>query len=176
MIVIARAVALSIALVIPTSIHAQAPYPNRPVRMIVPFPPGGPTDVIARLIAQKFSERLIASAAGHIKGGSLRAIAVSSPQRSSALPDVPTLAEAGASGQESEIIAGVLAPGGTPPQIIDRLHRAIVKVVAAPDVRERLATLGFEPIAGTPKEFADRIRQEIAQWAKVIRSAGIKLQ
>jgi tripartite-type tricarboxylate transporter receptor subunit TctC len=118
----------------------------------------------------------IASAAGHIKGGSLRAIAVTSAQRSSSLPDVPTLGEAGASGQESEIIAGVLAPGGTPPEIIDRLNREIVKVVAAPDVSERLATLGFEPIAGTPKEFADRIRQEIAQWAKVIKSAGIKAQ
>jgi tripartite-type tricarboxylate transporter receptor subunit TctC len=118
----------------------------------------------------------IASAAGHIKGGSLRAIAVTSAQRSSALPDVPTLAEAGASGQDSEIIAGVLAPGGTPPEIIDRLHREIVKVVAAPDVRERLATLGFEPIGSTPKEFAERIKQEIAQWAKVIKSAGIKAQ
>jgi tripartite-type tricarboxylate transporter receptor subunit TctC len=111
-----------------------------------------------------------------LRRGNLRAIAVTSAQRSSALPDVPTLAEAGASGQESEIIAGVLAPGGTPREIIDRLNREIVKVVAAPDVRERLATLGFEPIAGAPKEFADRIRQEIAQWAKVIRSAGIKLQ
>jgi len=89
---------------------------------------------------------------------------------------VPTLAEAGASGQDSEIIAGVLVPGGTPPAIIDRLHREIVKVVAAPDVRERLATLGFEPIAGTPQQFADRIKQEIAQWAKVIKSAGIKAQ
>jgi len=118
----------------------------------------------------------IASAAGHIKGGSLRAIAVTSAQRSAALPDVPTLAEAGASGQESEIIAGVLAPGGTPAEIIDRLNREIVKIVAAPDVRERLATLGFESIASTPQQFADRIKQEIAQWAKVIKSAGIKAQ
>jgi len=118
----------------------------------------------------------IASAAGHIKGGSLRAIAVTSAQRSSALPDVPTLAEAGAPNQESEIIAGVLVPGGTPAEIIAGLNRAIVKVVAAPDVRERLATLGFEPIGSTPKEFAERIKQEIAQWAKVIKSAGIKAQ
>ena len=89
---------------------------------------------------------------------------------------MPTLAQAGAPGRESDIILGVLVPGGTPPEIVDRLHREIVKVVATPEVRERLAALGFQPIAGTPKEFAERIRQEIAQWAKVIRAAGITAQ
>jgi tripartite-type tricarboxylate transporter receptor subunit TctC len=118
----------------------------------------------------------IASAAGHIKAGSVRAIAVSSAKRSPALPDVPTLAQAGAPGQESDIIFGLLVPGGTPTAIVERLHREVVKVVAAPDVRERLAALGFEPIASTPAEFADRIRLEIAQWAKVIRAAGITAQ
>jgi tripartite-type tricarboxylate transporter receptor subunit TctC len=118
----------------------------------------------------------IASAAGHIKAGSVRAIAVSSAQRSPALPDVPTLTEAGAPGQESDIIFGLLVPGGTPAAIVERLHREVVKVVAAPEVRERLAALGFAPIASTPQEFADRIRQEIAQWAKVIRAAGITAQ
>ena len=118
----------------------------------------------------------IASAAGHIRAGSVRALAVTSAQRSPALPEVPTLAQGGAPGQESDIILGALAPGGTPPELVDRLHREIVKVVATPEVRERLAALGFEPIAGTPTEFADRIRHEIAQWAKVIRAAGITAQ
>jgi tripartite-type tricarboxylate transporter receptor subunit TctC len=118
----------------------------------------------------------IASAGGHIKAGSVRAIAVSSAQRSPALPDVPTLAQAGAAGQESDIIFGLLVPGGTPTGIVERLHREVVKVVAATDVRDRLAALGFEPIASSPKEFTDRIRQEIAQWAKVIRAAGITAQ
>ena len=118
----------------------------------------------------------IASAAGHIKAGSVRALAVTSAQRSPALPAVPTLAQGGAPGQESDIILGVLAPGGTPPEIIDRLHGEIVKVVATPEVRERLAALGFLPIAGTPKEFAERIQEEIAKWAKVIRAAGITAQ
>src|SRR5713226_710235 len=90
----------------------------------------------------------ISTAAGHIKQGSVRAIAVSSAQRAPALPDVPTLAEAGAPDQESEIILGVLAPGGTPPDVIEALHREIVRIV--PDVRARLAALGFEPIASTP--------------------------
>ena len=118
----------------------------------------------------------ISTAAGHIKQGTVRALAVTSTQRSPALPDVPTLAEAGAPDQESDIILGVLVPGATPPEIIDRLHREIVRIVALPDVRERLAALGFTPIASTPKEFAERIRQEIEKWAKVVRAADIKAQ
>ena len=118
----------------------------------------------------------ISTAAGHIRQGSVRAIAVSSAQRAPALPEVPTLAEAGAPGQESEIIVGVLAPGGTSPEIIAALHRELVRIVATPEVRGRLAALGFEPIASTPAEFAERIKSEIATWAKVIRAAGITAQ
>jgi tripartite-type tricarboxylate transporter receptor subunit TctC len=118
----------------------------------------------------------ISTAAGHIKQGTVRALAVTGARRSPALPDVPTLAEAGAAGQESEIILGVLVPGATPQEVIDRLHREIVRIVALPDVRGRLSALGFEPIASTPKEFADRIKWEIDKWAKVIRAADIKMQ
>ena len=118
----------------------------------------------------------ISTAAGHIKQGTVRALAVTGARRSPALPDVPTLAEAGAPGQESDIILGVLVPAGTPQDVIDRLHREIVRIVALPDVRERLSALGFEPIASTPGEFADRIRWEIDKWAKVIRAANIKVQ
>jgi tripartite-type tricarboxylate transporter receptor subunit TctC len=118
----------------------------------------------------------IASAAAHVRSGAVRALAVTSPRRSPALPDVPTLAESGAPNQESELILGVLVPAATPQAIVDRLHREIVKVVAMPDVRERLAALGFEPIAGTPQEFAERIKSEIGKWAEVIRAAGIKAQ
>src|SRR6266511_591718 len=118
----------------------------------------------------------ISTAAGHIKQGTVRALAVTGAQRSPALPDVPTLAESGAADQESDIIVGLLVPGGTPPEIVERLNREIVKVVAMPDVRERLSALGFEPIASTPEEFADRIKWEIDKWARVIRTAGIKVQ
>jgi tripartite-type tricarboxylate transporter receptor subunit TctC len=118
----------------------------------------------------------ISTAAGHIKQGSVRALAVTGAHRSPALPDVPTLAEAGARDQESDIILGLLVPGGTPQAVIDRLNRAIVAIVAMPEVRERLAALGFEPIASTPGEFADRIKWEIDKWAKVIRAADIKAQ
>jgi tripartite-type tricarboxylate transporter receptor subunit TctC len=118
----------------------------------------------------------ISTAGGHIKQGTVRALAVTTARRSPALPDVPTLAEAGAAGQESEIILGVLVPGGTPQEVIDRLHREIVRIVALPDVGARLSALGFEPIASTPQEFADRIKWEIDKWAKVIRAADIKVQ
>ncbi len=118
----------------------------------------------------------ISTAAGHIKQGTVRALAVTGARRSPALPDVPTLAEAGAPGQESDIILGVLVPARTPQDVIDRLHREIVRIVALADVRERLSALGFEPIASTPREFADRIRWEIDKWAKVIRAADIKAQ
>jgi len=118
----------------------------------------------------------ISTAAGHIKQGSVRALAVTGAHRSPALPNVQTLAEAGARDQESDIILGLLVPGGTPQAVIDRLNRAIVAIVAMPEVRERLAALGFEPIASTPGEFADRIKWEIDKWAKVIRAADIKAQ
>jgi tripartite-type tricarboxylate transporter receptor subunit TctC len=118
----------------------------------------------------------ISTAAGHVKQGTVRALAVTGAQRSPALPDVLTLAESGAPDQDSEIIAGLLVPGGTPPEIVERLNRETVKVVAMPDVRARLTALGFEPIGSTPKQFAERIRWEIDKWAKVIRAAGIKAQ
>ena len=142
----------------------------------VAFQGGGPaiTSTIGGHTPVLFTS--IATAAGHVKQGTVRALAVTGAQRSPALPDVPTLAESGAPDQESDIIAGLLAPGGTPPEIVDRLHREIVKVVAMPNVRARLSALGFEPIGSTPKQFAERIRSEIDKWAKVIRAAGIKAQ
>jgi tripartite-type tricarboxylate transporter receptor subunit TctC len=118
----------------------------------------------------------ISTAAGHVRQGTVRPLAVTGAQRSPALPEVPTLNESGAPDQESEIIVGLLAPGGTPPEIVERLNRETVKAVAMPDVRARLLALGFEPIGSTPKEFAGRIRSEIDKWAKVIRAAGIKAQ
>ncbi len=116
----------------------------------------------------------ISTAGGHIRDGTVRPLAVTSAHRSPALPQVPTLAEAGAPGQESEIILGILVPGGTPAAIVDRLHQEIVRLM--PDVRDQLGSLGFEPIGSTPAQFADRIRFEIDRWAKVIRAAGISAQ
>jgi tripartite-type tricarboxylate transporter receptor subunit TctC len=116
----------------------------------------------------------IPAAAPHIKAGKLRALATVAPQRSSALPDVPTVAEAGLRDFEVTTWYGVLAPAGTPRPIIARLNAELVKVVHSPEVKERLAATGTEPRTSTPEEFADYIKREIAKWGDVIRKAGVK--
>jgi len=113
------------------------------------------------------------SAAANIKDGKLRALAVTSAKRYPEFPDVPTLAEAGVPGQESEFIACVLAPAATPKPIIDTLYREIARMIVLPDVKERLAAIGFTPVANTPEEFAVELKAEVARWAKVIRDAKI---
>jgi tripartite-type tricarboxylate transporter receptor subunit TctC len=109
-----------------------------------------------------------------IKAGSLRALAMTGGQRSSALPDVPTLAEAGFSGQEAETLLFVLVPAGTPAEIVNGLNRAVRKVLQMPDVAQAFDTLGFTAVGNTSEEAAARMTQEIAKWAKVIRDANLK--
>jgi tripartite-type tricarboxylate transporter receptor subunit TctC len=87
---------------------------------------------------------------------------------------LPTVAETGVKGYEASTWYGVLAPARTPRAVIERLHGEIVKIVAAPEIRERLGAQGFEPAGTTPEEFAGYIKFEIAKWGKVIRTAGIK--
>ena len=101
---------------------------------------------------------------------------VLSAQHSSALPEVPTIAEAGFPGQEADTLLGVLAPAGTPKEIIDLLHREIVRIVALPDVKEQLDAIGFVPVANTPDEFAAVIKVESERWANVIRAANLKAE
>jgi tripartite-type tricarboxylate transporter receptor subunit TctC len=106
-----------------------------------------------------------------VKDGKLRALAVSTKTRSQALPDTPTMAEAGYPDIEGESWFAVVVPAG-----IALLHREIVKAMALPDMKERLATLGYEVVASTPEECAVRFRTEIARWGKVIRETGIKAE
>jgi tripartite-type tricarboxylate transporter receptor subunit TctC len=115
-------------------------------------------------------------AAPQIQQGLLRGLAVTAEKRSPALPEVPTMAEAGIIGQEAYTLTGVLAPAGTPQDIIARLHQEIVNLVALPDVQKRLDELGFEVVANAPEEFAARIKLELEKWAQVIREAKIKAQ
>ena len=321
---IVRALALGVALAFAAAVHAEdASYPNHPVRIIVPFAAGGPPDVIARIIAQKLSERwgqqvyvedhpgaggntgtataaratpdgytlymmstgfmvnpslyakgvpydpikdfvpvmlaasspnilfvhpsvpvksvkeliaLIKSSpgkysyaqpstgstphlsgellklqygldlvtvpfngaslavnstiAGHtpiaftalppaianIKEGNLRGLAVTATKRSAALPDVPTMAETGIPDQVAETINGLLAPAATPEDIVARINRDTVEVMGMPDVKERLAALGFDSVTSTPAEFGARIKSEIAKWDNVVRAAHIRIE
>jgi tripartite-type tricarboxylate transporter receptor subunit TctC len=113
-------------------------------------------------------------AAQQVDDGKLRGLAVTSKARSQALPDVPTMAEAGYPDIAGDNWQAVVVPAGTPTEIIAYLHREII--VALADVRERLAVLGFEPVASTPEEFAARAKLEFETWAQVIRASGIKAQ
>jgi tripartite-type tricarboxylate transporter receptor subunit TctC len=110
----------------------------------------------------------------NIKEGKLRALAVLSEKRSPALPDVPTNAEAGFADLESDTLTGIVAPAGTPQDIIDGWRGEIANIVATHDVMQRLETLGFVPVASTPDQFGIRIRTEIAKWNKVVRDANIR--
>jgi tripartite-type tricarboxylate transporter receptor subunit TctC len=116
----------------------------------------------------------IPAAVPHIKAGKLRALALVAPQRSSALPDVPTVAEAGLGEFEVTTWYGVLAPAGTPKNIIIRLNSELVKIMHSPELKEKLAATGTEPLTSTPEEFAAYIQREITKWGEVIRKAGVK--
>ena len=113
-------------------------------------------------------------AMSNIKDGKLHGLAVLATKRSPALPDVPTSAEAGIPDLESDTLTGIVAPAGTPKEIIDQWRNEIVRMVAAPDVKQRLETLGFAPVADAPEEFGERIKIEIARWGKVVRDANIR--
>jgi tripartite-type tricarboxylate transporter receptor subunit TctC len=112
---------------------------------------------------------------GHLKGGKLRALAFTSSKRVPGAPEVPTLAESGYAGFEVLSWYGILAPAGTAPEIVRRLNAEINRILQAPDVRERLAALGTEPTGGTPEQFAETIRADIARWARVVNDAGIRI-
>jgi tripartite-type tricarboxylate transporter receptor subunit TctC len=112
----------------------------------------------------------------HIKAGRLRAIAVTGAQRSTAVPEVPTVAESLMPGFEATAWYGALAPAGTPPAITARLQGEFAKALAAPDVKQRLDNLGYVIVANTPAEFAAYIKTEIAKWAKVVKASGAKAQ
>jgi tripartite-type tricarboxylate transporter receptor subunit TctC len=141
--------------------------------LVVPF--SGGTPAIQAVVAghTPLSFQAIPPATELIKAGKLRALAVTSLKRAAALPDVPTLDELGIKGQEAETMQGVLAPAGTPKEIINLLQREIAAALAQPDVKEKVLALGFEPSGMTPAEFDAYIKAEIAKWRKVIENAGI---
>ena len=108
-----------------------------------------------------------------IQSGKLRALAVSSAKRVAALPDVPTLAEAGFPGVEDYTWVGMFFPAGTPAPVVNKLNEAVNRAIRSPDVRARLDQLAFEPVGGSPREFADYVKTEVPKWRKVIEGAHI---
>ena len=142
----------------------------------VPFNGGGPAAAAVVAGHTQIGFNSLAPAAPQIKDGKVRALAVTSKTRSQTVPDVPTMTEAGYPDIEGDSWVGLLVPAGTPRDIIAILNHEIVVALAQPEMKERLATLGFETVGSTPEEFDRRIKAEIVTWAKVIRAANIKAE
>lgn len=140
----------------------------------IPYKGGGParTELLGGQVDFMFHN--ITAVLGDAQTGRLRALAVTGPKRALAAPDIPAVAEAGLPGYDITSWFGVMAPTGTLQDVLARLHREFVRVVQLPDVKERLAALGSEPVGSTQSEFAAFVKTEIAKWAKVIKSAGIR--
>ena len=143
---------------------------------LVHIPYKGTALVIPDLIAGQINLIFdsIVSALPHIKNGKVRALAISSAKRSPLVPDLPSMQEAGMPGFESGTRFGFYAPAGTPAAALARLNADINKVL--PDLRERLASLGAEPVGGTPADLANAMRADTQKWAKVVKEAGVKVE
>ncbi|MFO1312459.1 MAG: tripartite tricarboxylate transporter substrate binding protein [Burkholderiales bacterium] len=141
----------------------------------VPYKGAGPalSDLIGGQVQVMFDN--LPSSAGHIKGGRLRALAVTSEQRDPSLPNVPTVAET-VPGYEATAWFGIGMPKGTPKDVIEKVNAEINRMLADPKMRERLAELGGKPIPGTPEDFGRTIAAETAKWEKVVISSGAKVE
>src|SRR3954467_12053149 len=118
----------------------------------------------------------LGNAIQHIRSGKLRALAMTNPTRSAAIPDVPTMAEAGVPNFAPTGWLGLFTPAGTPRAIVERLHSEMVKVIASPEIRERFPGWGYEPVGSTPEEFDQRFKSDLSLYSRVIREAHIPLQ
>jgi tripartite-type tricarboxylate transporter receptor subunit TctC len=134
----------------------------------------GITDLIAGAVQLSFAG--LPQTLPHVKSGRLKALAVTTLRRAAAVPDLPTIAEAGVPGYEVDPWYGVIAPAGTPRAIIDRLNAAFGRALAAPDVKEKFLLQGIEPRSSTPAEFSGIIGKEIVKWSKVVSDAGIRAE
>jgi tripartite-type tricarboxylate transporter receptor subunit TctC len=146
------------------------------IRLVhVPYKGGGPAlvDTISGQTQLLFATPIAST--GHIQAGRLRAIAVSTTKRVSSMPQVPTASESGVPGFDAGVWYAMLAPRGTPRDIINRLNEEFRKVLADPGIREFLTKSGVDPEGGTPEELAKYLRSEIAKWARVIKQANIKM-
>jgi tripartite-type tricarboxylate transporter receptor subunit TctC len=141
----------------------------------VPYKGGAPalTDVVGGQVDVMFSSVPLAMA--HITGGKLAALATTGAKRAEALPEVPTIAEAGVPGFEAVVWFGLLVPAGTPREIVQRLNAAATKGADAPEFRSRTAAAGFEVVQGSPERLAEMIKTDIARWGPVVKASGAKI-
>ncbi len=136
----------------------------------VPYKGSGPAviDLMGGHVQLMFGA--VSTTLAHLQSGRLRAIAISSPQRWPALPEIPTVSESGVPGFEASTWYGVLAPAATPPATVAKLHTDLVAAITAPDIRKHVVDLGISTIASTPREFSEVIRNDMARWGKLIQS------
>jgi tripartite-type tricarboxylate transporter receptor subunit TctC len=142
----------------------------------IPYKGSAPAlnDLVAGQVSLMFD--LVLTAAPHVKSGAVRGLAVTGARRSSALPELPTVAESGVPGYEVSAWFGIFAPAGVPQPVVQRLNAEFVKALQQPELRQRLASQGAEPLTSTPEEFAAYLRSEIAKWAKVVKDSGARAE
>lgn len=140
----------------------------------IPYRGSGPalTDLVGGQLNVMFDA--LGSSAPFIKAGKLRALAVTTAKRSQSIPELPTVSESGVPGYEAMPWLGLVAPAGTPPAVVDRIHREVAKILEEPDIKERFKGWGLDIIGNSPAEFTSFLRRDIAQWNKVITNAKIK--
>lgn len=139
----------------------------------IPYAGGGPSLQAVLGNQVPIGCQAIPPVTAHFKAGRLRALALTSQKRIPALPDVPTMAEAGYQGQEAETMTGVLLPAGTPRAIVDKWYKEARRIAAQPDVSEKITEMGFDIIVNSPQQFSAQIKEEVARWGKVVKAAGI---
>jgi tripartite-type tricarboxylate transporter receptor subunit TctC len=142
----------------------------------IPYNGNGPagTAVIAGQVEALFGS--LPAVLPHAKSGRVRPIAVGTPKRSPSLPDVPTVAESGFPGFDASLWLAIMAPAGTPPAVVDRLHKEIVAVIGSPDAADALGKAGAEPRTSTPAELAGMVKDGVGKYAKIVKQAGIKAE
>lgn len=143
--------------------------------MHVPYKGGGPAAMalLGGEVDMVFGEP--STLLANTKAGKLRAIATTSKDRSKSLPEIPTIAESGVPGYDVTSWNGVLAPAGTPPDVIARLNKAFNEVLADPDMRKRLLAIGYEPVGGPPEDFSKQIQSELDKWGPVVKQTGLQI-
>lgn len=142
----------------------------------VPYKGSGPAlvDLMGGQVDMMFDQ--VSSSVGHIKSGKIRALAVTTLKRTGALPEVPTMDESGLKGFEASTTTGILLPAKTPPEIVKRVHAALVKTLRTPSTREAFAKVGADVVESTPEELDKLMRAENVKWTKVIRDANVKVE
>ncbi|HEX2825034.1 MAG TPA: tripartite tricarboxylate transporter substrate binding protein [Burkholderiales bacterium] len=140
----------------------------------IPYKGSGPATLAAISGEVQLTFNNILAALPHVQGGKLKAIAITSRERSKSLPKVPTVAEAGVPGYEATSWNGMFAPARTPTAIVNKLNAEVVRILKTPEVRDRFIAMGADPVASTPEQFGAYVKSEIARWGKVIRDNNIQ--